>query len=70
MVLFVLGIVVPGSSSQALRVINEGLETLQGEAVRAPGRLGKSLSRRFGKSGKATNKSARAGRNTRSNLPF
>jgi predicted PurR-regulated permease PerM len=70
LVLFVLGIVAPGSSRQAQRVINEGLETLQGEAARAPGRLAKWLAKPFGKSEKATNKSARAGRKTRSKLPF
>lgn len=69
-VLFVIGVVAPRSSRQAQRAVNKGLATLQGEAARAPGRLGKWLAKPFGTSEKATNKSARAGRKTRFKLPF
>lgn len=69
-VLFVIGVVAPGRSRKAQRAVGTALETLQGESTRAPGRLGKWLAKPFGKSEKATNKSARAGRRTRSKLPF
>jgi hypothetical protein len=51
-------------------VTNEGRESLQGEAVRAPGRLGEWLAREFGESEQATNKNARAARKTRDKVPF
>ena len=70
LVLFVPGIVAPEGSRQAQRVINEGLDTLQGETARAPGRLAKWVAKPFGNSEKATNKSARSGRKTRSKLPL
>ena len=69
-VLFVTGLAAPGRSRKAQRAVDMKLDTLQGEAGRAPGRLGKWLARPFAKSEKATNKSARAGRKTRFNLPF
>ena len=69
-VLFVIGVVAPGRSRKAQRAVSKKLEMLQGEAGRAPGRLGKWLAKPFGKSEKATNKSARAGRKTRFKLPF
>lgn len=70
MVLFVIGVVAPGRSRTAQQAVDEKLETLQGASARAPGRLGKWLAKPFGKSERATNKSARAGRRTRSKLPF
>jgi len=69
-VLFVIGVVAPGRSRKAQRAVDKKLGTLQGEAGRAPGRIGKWLAKPFGKSEKATNKSARAGRKTRSKLPL
>lgn len=69
-VLFTLGVAAPRTSRRAQRAVDKRLETLQGEAQRAPGRLGKWLAKPFGRSEKATNKSARAGRKTRFKLPF
>lgn len=69
-VLFVIGLVAPRRSRKAQRVVLKKLEMLQGEAGRAPGRIGKWLAKPFGKSEQATNKSARAGRKTRFKLPF
>jgi hypothetical protein len=51
-------------------VIDRELEVLRGESAPAPGRLGNWLATPFGKSEKATHKSARAGRKTRRQLPF
>ena len=53
-----------------VRDAEDGPAWLQGEAGRAPGRIGKWLAKPFGNSERATNKSARAGRKTRSKLPF
>ncbi len=69
-VLFLIGVVAPRSSRKAQRAVDAKLETLQGDAARAPGRLGKWLARPFRQSEQATNKSARAGRRARFNLPF
>ncbi len=69
-VLFVIGVVAPRSSRKVQRTVDAKLETLQGEAARAPGTLGKRLAKPFGKSQQATNKSARARRRTRFKLPF
>jgi hypothetical protein len=69
-VLFVIGLVAPGRSRKAQRLIDRKLELLRGESTRAPGRLGKWLAKPLGKSEQATNESARAGRRTRHKLPF
>ncbi|MDX6487928.1 MAG: hypothetical protein QOK13_543 [Gaiellaceae bacterium] len=69
-VLFVIGVVAPERSRKAQRAVDKKLDLLEGEAGRAPGRIGKWLAKPFGKSQKATNKSARAGRKTRFKLPF
>lgn len=69
-VLFVIGLVAPKRSRKVQRAVDRKLDTLQGESARAPGRLATWLAKPFGKSEKATNKSARAGRKTRSKLPF
>ena len=68
--LFVIGVVAPERSRKAQRAVDQKLDKLEGEATRGPGRLAKWLAKPFGKSEKATNKSARAGRKTRSKLPF
>lgn len=69
-VLFALGLVAPGKSRTAQNQVGKRLEEARGELQKAPGRLGKWLTKPFGKSQQATNKSARAGRKTRLKLPF
>ena len=69
-VLFVTGFLAPQLSKKPQYRIDRLLSKGIGKAGKAPGRLGKWLAQPFGKSEKATNKSARAGRKARFKLPF
>ena len=68
--LFVGGLVAPQLSKKPQYRLDRLLSKGAGKASKAPGRLGKWMAEPFGKSEKAANKSAGAGRKTRFKLPF
>lgn len=69
-VLLILAFVAPRLSRGPQRGVNKGLGAGASGASKAPGPLGRWLSKPFGKSQKATNKSAEAGRKARSKTPM
>lgn len=69
-VLLVLAFVVPRLSHGPQRGVDKTLGSGQRAGAKAPGPVGRLLSRSFGKSRKATNKSAHTGRKGRSKLPL
>jgi hypothetical protein len=68
-VLAVLAFVLPRTSIWPQKGVDRTLGAGQGAASSAPGKLGQWLQKPFGKSRKATNKSASAGRRGRGKLP-
>ncbi len=68
--LFLAGFLAPQLSKKPQYRIDKVLAKAAGKASKAPGPLRKVIAQPFGKSQKATNKSARAGRKTRFKLPF
>jgi hypothetical protein len=68
--LFLAGLVAPQFSKKPQYRIDKMLSKAVGKAGKAPGRTTKWIAQVLGKSQKATNKSARAGRKTRFKLPF
>lgn len=68
--LFVAGFLAPQLSKKPQYRIDKVFAKAAGKASKAPGPLKKAIAQPFGKSQKATNKSARAGRKTRFKLPF
>jgi hypothetical protein len=67
--LIVLAFVAPQLSRGPQRGVNKGLGAGANGASKAPGPLGRWFSKPFGKSMKATNKSADAGRKGRGKMP-
>jgi hypothetical protein len=68
--LLVLGFLMPRLSRRPQRGVDRTLGVGQRAGGRAPGPIGRLLSKSFGTSRKATNKSARAGRGARGKLPL
>ena len=68
--LAVLAFLFPRLSTHPQRGVDSALSTGQNGAGKAPGKLGKWLSKPFGTSRKATSRSAAAGRRGRSKLPL
>ena len=68
--LFALGFVAPLRSYGPQAKLHRKLESGEAKASNAPGFLGRFLPKPFGKSRNAANKSADAGRKSRSKLPF
>jgi hypothetical protein len=69
-VLLVLAFLVPRLSRHPQRGVDKGLGAGQKAGSKAPGALGRWLQKPFGKSRRATNKSASTGRRARGKLPF
>jgi hypothetical protein len=69
-VLLVLGFLVPRLSFWPQRGVDRTLGVGQRAGGKAPGPIGRLLSKSFGTSRKATNRSASAGRRGRSKLPL
>jgi hypothetical protein len=68
--LLVLGFLVPRLSFGPQRGVDRTLGAGQRAGGKAPGPIGKLFSKGFGKSRKATNKSASTGRRARGKLPL
>jgi hypothetical protein len=68
--LLVLGFLVPRLSRGPQRGVDRGLGAGQRAGGWAPGPIGRLLSKSFGSSRKATNKSASTGRRARGKLPL
>jgi hypothetical protein len=69
-ILLILGFLVPRLSSGPQRGVDRTLGVGQRAGGKAPGPLGRLFSKSFGKSRKATNKSASSGRKARGKLPL
>jgi hypothetical protein len=69
-VLLVLAFLLPRLSSYPQRGVDKTLGTGQRAGGKAPGPIGKLLSKSFGTSRKATNKSASKGRSARGKMPL
>ena len=69
-VLLVLGFLLPRLSSRPQRGVDRTLGVGQRAGGKAPGPIGRLLSKSFGSSRKATNKSASTGRRARGKLPL
>jgi hypothetical protein len=68
--LLVLAFLMPRLSGHPQRGVDRGLGVGQRAGGRAPGPIGRLLSKSFGSSRKATNKSASTGRRARSKMPL
>jgi hypothetical protein len=68
--LALLGFLFPRFSHHARRGSDKGFSAGQRAGSKAPGPLGRMLSKSFGKSRRAADKSHSAGQSTRSKLPF
>jgi hypothetical protein len=68
--LFVMAFLMPRLSSGPQRGVDKTLGAGQSAGGKAPGVLGRMLSKAFGTSRKATNKSASTGRKERGKLPL
>jgi hypothetical protein len=68
--LLILGFLVPRLSNHAKRGSDKGLGLGQRAGSKAPGPIGTLLSKSFGKSQRATDKSHSAGKTARQKLPF
>jgi hypothetical protein len=68
--LLILGFLVPRLSHKPQRGVDRALGAGGRAASHAPGPLGRWLSKPFGKSARAADKSAAAGRRGRSKMPF
>jgi hypothetical protein len=69
-VLLVLAFLLPRLSSYPQRGVDKTLGTGQRAGGKAPGPIGRLLSKMFGSSRKATNKSASTGRRARGKMPL
>jgi hypothetical protein len=69
-VLFILALVAPRLSIWPQKAVGRTLGTGARETGKAPGFLGRFLSKSFNTSRKATNRSAAAGRKSRGKLPL
>lgn len=68
--LLVLGFLVPRLSNHARRGTDKGFSLGQRAGGKAPGPIGRLLSKSFGKSQRAADKSHSAGQGARSKMPF
>jgi hypothetical protein len=68
--LAILGFLVPSLSNHARRGSDKGFSLGQRAGGKAPGPIGRLLSKSFGKSQEAADKSHSAGKSARSKLPF
>jgi hypothetical protein len=69
-ILAILGFLVPALSNHARRGSDKGFSLGQRAGSKAPGPLGRLLSKSFGKSQQAADKSHSAGKTARGKLPF
>jgi hypothetical protein len=68
--LLILGFLVPRLSNHAKRGTDKGFGLGQRAGGKAPGPIGRLLSKSFGKSQRASDKSHSAGKSAREKLPF
>jgi hypothetical protein len=68
--LAILGFLVPRLSNHARRGSDKGFSLGQRAGSKAPGPIGRLLSKSFGKSQRAADKSHSAGKTARQKLPF
>lgn len=68
--LLILGFLVPRLSDHARRGSDKGFSMGQRAGSKAPGPIGRLLSKSFGKSQRAADKSHSAGKSARQKLPF
>lgn len=68
--LAILGFLVPSLSNHARRGSDKGFSMGQRAGSKAPGPIGRLLSKSFGKSQRAADKSHSAGKTARQKLPF
>ncbi|MGN6258411.1 MAG: DUF6411 family protein [Solirubrobacterales bacterium] len=68
--LAILGFLVPTLSNKARRGSDKGFSMGQRAGGKAPGPIGRLLSKSFGKSQRAADKSHSAGKTAREKLPF
>lgn len=68
--LAILGFLVPSLSNHARRGSDKGFSLGQRAGGKAPGPIGRLLSKSFGKSRRAADKSHSAGKDARQKLPF
>jgi Family of unknown function (DUF6411) len=68
--LAILGFLVPSLSNHARRGSDKGFSMGQRAGSKAPGPIGRLLSKSFGKSRSAADKSHSAGKSAREKLPF
>jgi hypothetical protein len=68
--LLILGFLVPRLSNHAKRGTDKGFGLGQRAGSKAPGPVGRLLSKSFGKSQRATDKSHSVGKSARRKLPF
>ncbi|HET9154740.1 MAG TPA: DUF6411 family protein [Solirubrobacterales bacterium] len=69
-ILAILGFLVPSLSNRAQRGSDKGFSMGQRAGSKAPGPIGRLLSKSFGKSQRAADKSHSAGKGAREKLPF
>jgi hypothetical protein len=68
--LLILGFLVPSLSNHAKRGTDKGFGLGQRAGSKAPGPIGRLLSKSFGKSQQASSKSHSAGKSAREKMPF
>jgi Family of unknown function (DUF6411) len=68
--LAILGFLVPSLSNKARRGSDKGFSMGQRAGGKAPGPIGRLLSKSFGKSQRAADKNHSAGKTARAKLPF
>ena len=68
--LLILGFLVPSLSNHARRGSDKGFSMGQRAGSKAPGPIGRLLSKSFGKSQRAADKSHSTGKSARDKLPF
>ena len=68
--LLILGFLVPSLSNHARRGSDKGFSLGQRAGSKAPGPIGRLLSKSFGKSQRAADKSHSAGKTARQKMPF
>lgn len=68
--LLILGFLLPRLSNHAKRGTDKGFGLGQRAGGKAPGPIGRLLSKSFGKSRRATDKSHSAGKSAREKMPF
>jgi hypothetical protein len=68
--LAILGFLVPSLSNHARRGSDKGFSMGQRAGSKAPGPIGRLLSKTFGKSQRATDKSHSAGKSARDKMPL